>query len=138
MFLFIRPALFIHQSFEEAPEMARPRTLTDEQRAAHKKASRAKWREDNRDYIRQKAAESRALPGAAKLHREYRQALYRRQREALLASGWVPNPVGRPRIRTPEEAEEIHRRASREFMRRTRDLRLAAVESARSSEQIGQ
>ena len=108
--------------------MARPRMLSDEERLAHVRASKAAWRQRNREACKVKEAAYRALPGRAEQKRAYRCALYRAQRQALLDSGFVPNPVGRPRLRTPEEAAEIHRTCSREYMRRQRLLLRSSAE----------
>jgi len=91
-----------------------------EERLARVRASKAKWREQNRDATRAKAAEKRALPEYRERENEYHKALYRARRQALLDTGWRPRPVGRPRLRTPEEAAEIHRRGNRAYMRRRR------------------
>ena len=91
-----------------------------EERLARVRASKAKWREKNRDATRAKEAVYRALPEIKQRDREYRKALNKTRRQALLDTGWRPRPVGRPRIRTPEEAAEIHRRGNRAYMRRRR------------------
>ena len=102
-------------------KMARGRVLTDEERVAHKRAANAAWRQRNREALRARRAELAALPAVQELRRQYRRALYRDTRQALLDSGFVPNPVGRPRKRTAEEAREIHRRSNRDYIRRRRE-----------------
>jgi len=100
--------------------MGRPAIYSDEERLARVRASKAKYWERTREANRAKAAELRALPEYRERENEYRKALYRSKRQALLDSGWRPRRVGRPRIRTPEEAAEIHRRGNRMYMRRRR------------------
>jgi len=119
--------------------MARPRVLTDEQRVVRQKASKAAWRERNKETLLTKGAAYRARPGYAERKRAYSRALYQAHRQALLDAGFVPRSVGRPRLHTPEEAAELHRIASRDHMRRYRArLRADAKERARSSEEKGQ
>jgi len=98
----------------------RPVIYSAEERLARVRASKAQWRERNRDAVRAKEAVYRALPETKQRDREYRKALNRTRRQALLDTGWRPRPVGRPRLRTPEEAAEIHRRGNRDYMRRRR------------------
>ena len=100
--------------------MGRPAIYSDEERLARVRASKAKYRERTREATRAKAAELRALPEYRERESQYRKALYKAKRQALLESGWRPRRVGRPRIRTPEEAAEIHRRGNRMYMRRRR------------------
>ena len=122
--------------------MGRPAIYSPEERLARVRASKAKWREKNRDATRAKAAEKRALPEYRERENEYHKALYRARRQALLDTGWRPRPVGRPRLRTPEEAAEIHRRGNRAYMRRRRAREraqkalLLEVESAAAPEPV--
>ena len=70
--------------------MARKCAIPDEERAARARLAQAKWRARNKEALRQKA-----------------RALYAAQRRALLAAGYQPNPVGRPRIHKgpPDDVE---------------------------------
>jgi len=76
--------------------MARPRKLTDEERIARSKAATAKWREKNREVLRQKARVYATIPEVAQQLSIYRKALYAAKRQALLQAGYKPSPVGRP------------------------------------------
>ena len=98
----------------------RPAIYSAEERLARVRASKAKWREQNRDAVRAKEAVRRTTPAYRERDRERRKALYRAKRQALLDAGWLPRRVGRPRLRTPEEAAEIHRRGNRAYMMRRR------------------
>ena len=101
-------------------KMGRPAIYSPEERLARIRASKARWRDRNKDTVRAKEAVKRATPAYRERDREYRKALNKTRRQALLDTGWRPRPVGRPRLRTPEEAAEIHRRGNRDYMRRRR------------------
>ena len=107
----------------------RPAIYSAEERLARVRASKAKWREQNRDATRAKEAVQRATPDFRERDRQRRKALYRARRQALLDTGWLPRRVGRPRLRTPEEAAEIHRRGNRDYMRRRRARERAQKET---------
>ena len=82
--------------------MARRRILTDEERRARSRAACAKWRETNREAIREKSRVL-SLPSVAQRLSLCRKALYAAKRQALVDAGYAPNPVGRPRVkRSPD------------------------------------
>jgi hypothetical protein len=76
--------------------MARPRQLSDEERIARARAATAKWREKNKEALREKARLYASIPAVSQQLRIYRRALYAAKRQALLEAGYRPNPVGRP------------------------------------------
>jgi hypothetical protein len=76
--------------------MARPRKFSDEERIARARAATAKWREQNKELLREKARMYAAIPAVSQQLRIYRKALYAAKRQALLEAGYRPNPVGRP------------------------------------------
>lgn len=76
--------------------MARPRQFSDEERLARSRAATAKWRENNREILREKARLYASIPEVSQQLRIYRRALYAAKRQALLEAGYVPNPIGRP------------------------------------------
>ena len=86
--------------------MARFRVLTGEERQIRNRENRRKWRERNAEATR--AAKRKASMDPARLRQTYDAEPIRRQedREILLALGWKPNPVGRPRESTADAAEE--------------------------------
>ncbi len=94
--------------------MGRYRILSDEERLAHTRASNTAWARRNIEYLRERDR----LRAPAR--REQRAAAYAARRQALLDSGWVPRPVGRPRIHPDTEALELKREANRDYMRRRR------------------
>ena len=83
--------------------MTRPRKLTDEQRLERSRAATAKWRERNRDKLRERARLYASIPEVSLQLRIYRKALYAAKRQALLEAGFVPRPVGRPPRQSCEE-----------------------------------
>ncbi len=90
--------------------MARRRELTDEERRARSRAACAKWREKNRDAIRERSRALSAIPSVVQQLSRYRRLLYAVKRQALLDAGYIPNPVGRPRVqRSPEEIVFPHK-----------------------------
>ena len=122
-------------------KMGRPAIYSPEERLARMRASRARWRDRNKDAVRAKEAVKRATPAYRERDRQRRKALYGAKRQALLDTGWRPRPVGRPRLRTPEEAAEIHRRGNRAYMMRRRareraQKALLEVESAAAPEPV--
>ena len=86
--------------------MARFRVLTDEERQIRNKENRRKWRERNAEATR--VAKGKASLDPEQLRQIYDAGRTRRQEdtEILLALGWKPNPVGRPRTSTLDNAEE--------------------------------
>ncbi len=91
--------------------MGRFRILSDEERLAHSLASNRAWQRRNIHYLRERDR----LRAPAR--REQRHVAYVARRQALLDSGWVPRPVGRPRIHPDTEALELKREANRDYMR---------------------
>ena len=79
--------------------MARRRELTDEERRARSRAACAKWREKNREAIRERSRVLSAIPSVVQQLRICRKALYAAKRQALVDAGYTPNPVGRPRVK---------------------------------------
>ena len=86
--------------------MARFRVLTDEERVIRNRENRRKWRERNAEATR--VAKRKASMDPTRLRQFYDSKRARRQedKEILLALGWKPNPVGRPREPTSNAAEE--------------------------------
>ncbi len=76
--------------------MARPHKLSDEERLARARAATAKWREKNKEALREKARLYASIPAVSQQLRIYRRALYAAKRQALQEAGYTPNPVGRP------------------------------------------
>lgn len=76
--------------------MARPRKFSDEERLSRSRAATAKWREKNRELLREKARIYARIPEVSQQLRIYRKALYAAKRQALMEAGYKPNPVGRP------------------------------------------
>ena len=79
--------------------MARRRVLTDEERRARSRAACAKWRETNREAIRERARVLSTIPSVVQRLHLCRKALYAAKRQALVDAGYAPNPVGRPRVK---------------------------------------
>jgi hypothetical protein len=94
----------------------RPRLPTPE-RLEHKKASQKAWVLRNHAYVK---AQTFAL-GTRPEYRERRKELYTRKRQALLESGWVPAPRGRPRLYDENEARARQLITARDSARRTRE-----------------
>ena len=96
--------------------MARTRHLTDAQRLERIQASKRAWAERNAEYLRQAAALRRLKPTyAEEKRREYALA-----RKRMLEAGWIPNPVGRPRIEPQAERLERQRLSHRKAMAKWR------------------
>ena len=83
--------------------MARRRVLTDEERRARSRAACAKWREANREAIRERARVLSTIPSVVQRLHLCRKALHAARRQALVDAGYAPNPVGRPRVKRPSD-----------------------------------
>ena len=93
--------------------MARRRELTDEERRARSRAACAKWREKNREAIRERSRALSAIPSVVQQLSLYRKVLYAVKKQALLDAGYTPNPVGRPRVRRSSEGIVfLHKKAA--------------------------
>ena len=77
--------------------------MTDEQRVVNNQRDRQAWRERNADAVR--AATRKQAIDPDHLQRVYaaRRARREEERQALLAAGWVPRPVGRPKLLAPAD-----------------------------------
>ena len=96
--------------------MARTRILTDEQRLQRIQASKRAWAERNAEYLRQAATLRRLKPTyAEEKRREYVLA-----RKRKMEAGWIPNPVGRPRITSQIERLERQRLSNHKAMSKWR------------------
>ena len=82
------------------PRRGRPRLPTPE-RLENKKATQKAWVLRNYDYVTAQCKRLSTRPE----YQERRKELYAGKRQALLDSGFVPRPRGRPRL---YEAEESH------------------------------
>ena len=83
--------------------VARHRVLTNEERRARSRAACAKWREENREAIRERARVLSAIPSVVQRLSLCRKALYAAKRQALVDAGYSPNPVGRPRVKSSSD-----------------------------------
>ena len=110
-----------------APRRRRER-LSSSERRRRQLASKLQWADRNRGRVRAKIRELCRLPRYLEKRRE-RYALRRQDR---LASGWVPNPRGRPRLQFASEEE---RAAHFKLKAHERYLaRKARVHAARSND----
>ena len=106
------------------PRRGRPRLPTPE-RLENKKATQKAWVLRNYAYV---TAQSFAL-GSRPEYRERWRELYNLKRQALLETGFVPNPRGRPRLYDEDEARARQLTYTRESTRRTRARRRALDEA---------
>ena len=75
--------------------------LSPSERRRRQLASKLRWADRNRERVRAKIRELCRLPR----YLEKRRERYVLRRQERLASGWVPNPRGRPRLQFASEEE---------------------------------
>ncbi len=102
------------------PRRGRPRLPTPE-RLENKKATQRAWVLRNHAYV---TAQSSAL-GSRPEYRERRRELHNLKRQALLETGFVPHPRGRPRLYDEDEARARQLINTREATPRPRARRRA-------------
>ena len=98
--------------------MGRIRVYSAEELMERIRASKRAWAARNRERQRALEAAYRARTGNAEAKREYVRRRYHAKRAALVEMGWVPNPVGRPRLYSEEELRERHRAQNRAYARK--------------------
>ena len=101
---------------QQDPARSRVR-LSPAERRRRQLASKIRWADKNREHVRAKIRELCRLPRYLEAHR----LRYARKRQERLASGWVPNPRGRPRLQFDSEEERaayFKRRAHERYLAR--------------------
>ena len=83
------------------PTSQRGKRLPSDERRRRQRASKMRWACRNRERVRAQIRELCRLPR----YLERRRERYARQRQQKLATGWAPNPRGRPRMPFASEEE---------------------------------